>query len=274
MADEGISAMGDEARHDAWTAGQNYEAYMGRWSRQVAAAFLARLSPPAGADWVELGCGTGALTAAVLAGAAPRSILAVDPSEAFLAEARARIDDPRARFERGEAGRLPLADEAVDIAVSGLVLNFVPDRHAALLDLSRVLRRGGRLAFYVWDYPGGGLGFVDRFWKAATELDPAAAELDEARRFPFASRDVIAADCVAAGFHAVEVEPIAVETVFADFADFWTPFTLGAGPAPAYCAGIEPKRREALRRRLEEDLGGGPVAMNARGWAAFGRAPD
>ena len=103
--------MGDAARHDAWTAGRSYEAYMGRWSRLVAAAFLARLAAPAGADWVELGCGTGALTAAVLAGAAPRSILAVDPSEAFLAEARARIDDPRARFERGEAQPEPVETE-------------------------------------------------------------------------------------------------------------------------------------------------------------------
>ena len=267
--------MGDEARHDAWAAGRSYEAYMGRWSRQVAAAFLARLDAPAGADWVEVGCGTGALTAAVVAAGAPRSLLAVDPSEDFLAAARAAVPDPRVRFERGQAGALPVADGTVDVAVSGLVLNFVPDRGAALRDLRRVLRPGGRLAFYVWDYAGGGLEFVDRFWKAAAEVDPQAADLDEARRFAFANRDAIAAECFAAGFRAVGVEPIAIDTVFADFADFWFPFTLGAGPAPGYCTSLDPERRAMLRERLEARLGGGgPIAMRARAWAAEGRAPD
>lgn len=264
--------MGDEAKHDAWTAGQSYEAYMGRWSRQVAAAFLARLDAPAGADWVELGCGTGALTAAVLAAGAPRSLVAVDPSEDFLAAARAAVPDPRVRFERGQAGALPVADATIDVAVSGLVLNFVPDRPAALADLLRALRPGGRLAFYVWDYAGGGLEFVDRFWKAAAELDPAAAALDEARRFPFTTRHAIAAECAAAGFEDVGVEPVEIATVFADFADFWTPFTLGAGPAPGYCASLAPERRAALRERLEGRLGSGPIAMRARAWAARGQA--
>jgi ubiquinone/menaquinone biosynthesis C-methylase UbiE len=266
--------MSDDARHDTWTAGRSYEAYMGRWSRRVATAFLRRLDAPAEADWIELGCGTGALTAAVLAAFAPRSLLAVDPSEDFLAAARAAIPDPRVRFERGQGGALPVADSTIDVAVSGLVLNFVPDRSAALADLLRALRPGGRLAFYVWDYAGGGLEFVDSFWKAAAEVDPQAADLDEARRFPFANRDAIAAECAAAGFAAIEVEPVEVETVFTDFADFWTPFTLGAGPAPGYCRSLDPARRDRLRAGLEASLGtDGPIAMQARAWAARARAP-
>ena len=164
--------MTDEARHDAWTAGDGYEAYMGRWSRLVAARFLDRLDVAAGADWVEVGCGTGALTAAILARASPRALLAVEPSGDFLAGARAAVDDPRVRFEPGRAEALPAGDATADVAVSGLVLNFVPDRAAALREMRRVLRPGGRLAFYVWDYPGGGLAFVDAFWKAAAESTP------------------------------------------------------------------------------------------------------
>lgn len=129
---------------------------MGRWSRQVAAAFLARLDAPAGADWVELGCGTGALTAAVLAAGAPRSLVAVDPSEDFLAAARAAVPDPRVRFERGQAGALPAADATIDVAVSGLVLNFVPDRPAALADLLRALRPGGGSPSTSGTMPGAG----------------------------------------------------------------------------------------------------------------------
>ncbi|MFO1143398.1 MAG: class I SAM-dependent methyltransferase [Amaricoccus sp.] len=258
--------MTDDARHDAWTAGDSYEAYMGRWSRQVAARFLDRLGVAAGADWIEVGCGTGALTAAIVARAAPRSVLAVEPSEAFLAGARASVADPRVRFEPGRAEALPAADAAADVAVSGLVLNFVADRPAALREMRRVLRPDGRLAFYVWDYPGGGLAFVDAFWKAAAELDPAAAGLDEARRFGFCTRDALAADCVAAGLDP-EVVPLTIPTPFADFDDYWRPFTLGAGPAPGYCTTLDAGARTRLRDRLRALLGAGPVAMQARAWA-------
>lgn len=257
--------MTDDARHDAWTAGDSYEAYMGRWSRLLAARFLDRLGV-AGADWVEVGCGTGALTAAILAAAAPRTLLAVEPSADFLARARAAIDDPRVRFEPGRAEALPAGDASADVAASGLVLNFVPDRTAALREMRRILRPGGRLAFYVWDYPGGGLAFVDAFWKAAAELDPAAAPLDEALRFAACTREGLAADCAAAGL-AAEIEPLTIPTRFPDFEDYWRPFTLGAGPAPGYCGSLPAEHRAALRQRLEARLGTGPIALEARAWA-------
>ena len=206
-----------------------------------------------------------------MAACAPRSLLAVDPSEDFLAAARAAVPDARVRFQRGQAGALPVADGTIDVAVSGLVLNFVPDRGAALLDLRRVLRPGGRLGFYVWDYSG---LIVDRFWKAAADVDPRAAEYDEARRFAFANRDVIAAECVAAGF-AGGRRRADRDRHGLHLADYWLPFTLGAGPAPGYCTSLDPERRALLRGRLEARLGGGgPIAMRARAWAAHGHAPD
>ena len=179
--------MSDSTRHDSWSAGESYERYMGRWSRQVAQHFLDWLAAPKDAAWLDLGCGTGALTQTILARCSPSSVIGIDPSAGFVAHAQATTKDARARFEVGDARKLPLPDASVDVAASALALNFVPDRIAALRELARVTRPtsksgGGLLSFYVWDYPGGGMGFMRAFWDAAIALDPKAAELGEGGR--------------------------------------------------------------------------------------------
>src|SRR5688572_26803376 len=162
--------MTQPAQFDAWSAGQNYEHYMGRWSRQMAAEFLQWLAPPRRANWLEIGCGTGALTAAIISDGHPKSILAIEPSKDFLAYARSMVSDKRISFEIADAAKLPAADATIDIVTSALVLNFIPDRPAALAEMKRVLKPDGLLSFYVWDYPGGGMGFIDAFWRAAAEI--------------------------------------------------------------------------------------------------------
>lgn len=259
-------------RHDNRRAGDSYERYMGRWSRAIAARFVDWLRPAPGLDWIETGCGSGALTAAILARGAPRSLLATDPSDDFLDYAAARLADDRLRFARAEATALPAATGSRDIVASGLVLNFVPDRVAALREAARVLRPGGRIAFYVWDYPGGGMGFIDAFWRAARARDPAAAEHDEARRFPFCTEAGLRRLCAAAELSGTEIAPLETRTRFASFEDFWQPFTLGAGPAPGYCRSLDAEGRAALRAALAADLGGsGPVDLPARAWAVRAR---
>jgi SAM-dependent methyltransferase len=258
------------SRHDAWSAGDAYERYMGRWSRLVAARFLDWLAAPAGAAWLDLGCGTGALTQTILARCEPRSIVAIDQSADFVAHARAATSDERVRmrFDVADAQSLPLADASVDVAASALVLNFVPDRVAALRELRRVVRPGGPISFYVWDYPGGGMGFMDAFWKAALVLDPNAVKLGEGGRFPFCTAQGLTALCAEAGLSPVTVAPIEIETRFASFEDLWQPFTLGAGPAPGYCVSLPEEKRAALKERLKQDVGGdGPVSFTARAWA-------
>ena len=267
--------MNKSAEFDAWSVGQNYDFYMGRWSRQIADKFLDWLAPPRDAAWLDVGCGTGALTAAILAGCAPRSILAIDPSEGFLAHARSAIRDERVRFETAGAQKLPADDASVDVAASALVLNFVPDIQAALAEMRRVSRPGGLLAFYVWDYPGGGMGFIDAFWKAAAAIDPSAGALDEGKRFPFCTRDGLAGICDAAGLVSPVVEPLEIETVFPDFEAFWLPFTLGAGPAPGYCTSLPPEKRGALKAHLAATLGTDrPIRLVARAWAVKARWPE
>ncbi|MFD3191761.1 class I SAM-dependent methyltransferase [Sedimentitalea sp. HM32M-2] len=264
--------MATQTEFDAWSAGQSYEHYMGRWSRRVAAEFLRWLNPPADRDWLEVGCGTGALTQSILSLAAPKSVLATDQSADFVTHAEAETPDGRVTFGVADAMRLPCADASVDIVTSALVLNFIPDKPAALAEMCRALRPGGVLSFYVWDYPGGGMGFIDAFWQAAAEIDPKAAELDEGRRFPFCTRDGLTQLCDQAGIAGATVAPIQIETRFPDFDAFWHPFTLGAGPAPGYCSTLPENQRMALKRHLAGKLGtDGPIILPARAWAV--RAP-
>jgi SAM-dependent methyltransferase len=257
--------MIDADKHDAWSAGQSYEQYMGRWSREIAVKFLAWLGAPSRAAWVDIGCGTGALTQAVLDHCSPASIVGIDPSDGFVVHARESIKDCRANFRIASAERLPLDDTAVDVATSALALNFVPDRISALQEMHRVCRPEGLISFYVWDYPGGGMGFIDAFWKAAAELDPAARELDEGTRFPFCTQSGLAKLCDDAGLAGAVIEPIEISTVFPTFEDLLQPFALGAGPAPGYYVSLDSAQQKRLQNILVRNIGEAePVSLVAR----------
>ncbi|MEH0937187.1 class I SAM-dependent methyltransferase [Micromonospora psammae] len=258
--------------HEVWADGAAYEAYVGRWSRAVAAEFLRWLDVPPGRRWLDVGCGTGALTAMVLAGAAPAHVAGVDRSEGFVRHARAGTAP--ASFQVGDARALPLPDGSVDVVVSGLALNFVPDPARAVAEFARVLRPAGVAAAYVWDYAGG-MAMMRHFWDVAAELDPAAAALDEGRRFPVCAPEPLRTLWVDAGLRTVSVRAVEVPTVFADFADFWTPFLGGQGAAPGYVRSLAEPDRAALRDRLADRVPAEPdgsIRLTARAWAVRGTA--
>ena len=262
--------MSEASRHDTWGAGDAYDAYMGRWSRLVAPRFLDWLAIPPESEWLEVGCGTGALSAAIVERCGPKNLIAIDPSEGFIAKARANVEDGRVDFRVGDAQSLSLPPASRDAIVSALVLNFVPDKARALSEMKRVARAGATVGFYVWDYAGGGLEFLRGFWGVGTVLVAKAEVLAVNRRFPFATAAGLTALTTEAGFSAVECVPVEVETVFKDFDDYWTPFTLGTGPAPGYCMSLPPAVRErfkeGLRDRLPRDSGG-RIPLSARAWA-------
>src|SRR5207245_2541364 len=140
------------------------------------------LDAPENLRWLDVGCGTGALSEAIVARCSPNAVVGVDRSEEYLAYARWRVTDPRVSFRPGDAQALPVKDGEHDIAVSGLMLNFVPDAAKAVAEMKRALSPGGTEAAYVWDYAGE-MQLMRRFWDAAVALDPPALELDEGRRF-------------------------------------------------------------------------------------------
>jgi ubiquinone/menaquinone biosynthesis C-methylase UbiE len=267
--------MTEVSRHDAWQEGDSYERYMGRWSRLIAPRFLDWLAVRDGLDWLEVGCGTGALSAAIVAKCAPRSLLSLDLSKDFLAKARSEVRDARVSFQLADAQSLPVRDASRDVIVSGLVLNFVPDLQTALLEMKRVVRPEGVIAFYVWDYPGGGVEFVHAFWTAAIALDPKAADLAEERRFAFCTPDKLAGLVRNAGLSPVDIGGVEACGSFQDFGEFWHPFTLGAGPAPGYCVSLEQEARQRLRDRLSDEIPRAPdgtIPTRVRAWAVSIRA--
>jgi SAM-dependent methyltransferase len=251
---------------EVWQAGEAYEAYVGRWSRPVAREFVSWLDAPAGRSWLDVGCGTGALTAAALA-AAPARVVGVDRSTGFLS-----VAGTRAGLVAGDACALPFAGARFDLVVSGLALNFVADPARAAAELARVCRPGGTAAAYVWDYAEG-MAMMRHFWDAAVALDPGAAPLDEARRFPLCLPGPLARLWVGAGFARVDTRSIDVPTVFAGFDDLWRPLLGGQGPAPGYVAALPSRRRAALRDLLRERLPAEPdgsIRLAARAWAVRG----
>ena len=257
---------------DNWTTGDAYESYMGRWSRPLARSFVNWLGPPRGVTWLEVGCGTGALTSAICELTDPASVVACDPSEPFVVHARKGLSDRRVSFVVASAEALPGGPGAFDCVVSGLVLNFVPDPAAAIALMRERLRPGGMLAAYVWDY-GDGIEFLRYFWDNAVALDAAAANLDEGRRFPLCKPDILSTLFVRTSLRDVTVESLEIPTHFRDFQDFWTPFLKGTGPAPSYVSSLSEERRNLLRDhlagRLKAEADGG-IRLKARAWAVRG----
>lgn len=259
---------------DTWERGSCYEQYVGRWSRRVAPLFLSWLNIPGGRRWLDVGCGTGALCAAILDRCSPASVTGVEPSEGFLKAARGNLAG-RAVLHQGSATAIPLSDASVDVVVSGLVLNFVPDPRAALLEMARVTGAGGTIGGYVWDYSGK-MELMRHFWDVAAELDPSAAEIDEGVRFPLCRPEALEKLFDSAGLEEVAVSAIDIPTQFANFDDYWQPFLGGQGPAPAYAMSLDETARARLRDCIRERLpteATGSISLTARAWAARASVP-
>jgi SAM-dependent methyltransferase len=256
---------------DTWSAGDAYELYMGRWSRALAREFLAWLKPAHGAHWLEVGCGTGALTSSISSACEPASIIACDPSTSFVEHLRSSFPAARDSFVTAAASSLPSRPGGFDTIVSGLVLNFVPEPEAALASMHERLRPGGTVAAYVWDYAAG-VEFLRCFWEEAVALDPNARALDEALRFERWNASTLERMFRGAGLARIETDSIRIATDFASFEDYWKPFLGGTGPAPSYVAALEPERRDALAARLRERLASadGRIQLHAQAFAVRG----
>jgi SAM-dependent methyltransferase len=239
----------------------------------VAQDFIARLGIVPGARWLDVGCGTGALSSVIIRTAAPADVRGIDPAEGFVATANALIGGTHFAASVGDAAELPFPDDSFDVVVSGLVLNFVPDLGRALAEAGRVTRPAGTVGAYVWDYAGR-MQMIRLFWDAAAELDPAARKLDEGVCFAdLANPEGLRRSFEDAGLRSVETRAIDIATVFVDFDDYWLPFLGGQGPAPAYCVALDDDRRRALREALRELLPtepDGSIHLLARAWAVRG----
>jgi SAM-dependent methyltransferase len=252
-----------------------YERFMGRWSRQLAPRFVAFADVRAGESVLDVGSGTGAVATAILGSAPSARVTGVDRSAPYVAYATAHVAGDHARFLVGDAQRLELPDGTFDRTVSALVMNFIPDRDAALREMIRVTRPGGLVAAAVWDY-GGGMEMLRAFWDEAVAVSPAAEPRDE-RHMPLCKAGELAAFWRAHGLEHVEEQAITIDLHFASFDDYWAPFLGGQGAAGAFVVSLAEPDRAALAVRLLERLGGGsperPITLRARAWAVRGIRP-
>ena len=259
---------------DKWVAGETYEDFMGRWSRLLAPRFVSWLSARSTANWLDVGCGTGALADAICAQANPASIVACDPAEPLIEYARRRQKDPRVSFVVGGIGQLPTRPGGFDSVTSLLALNFFPKPEGAVEVMWRVTATNGLVSACVWDYAER-MEFLRCFWDSVAAVDASATELDEGHRFPICRPDALKSLFREAGLADVVCDSIEIPTRFSTFADFWKPFLGGTGPAPSYVASLDSAQRDALATRLERSLPrepNGAISLVARAWVVRGVA--
>ena len=263
-----------QSENDLWSSSGHYDQFMGRRSVLVGREFLRWLAIPPGRRWLDVGCGTGTLTRLVLETNQPMRVVAVDSSDEFVAQAQQTIADPLVYFQVGQAEALDVKTDSVDVAVSGLALNFVSRPEDAVAEMLRVTAPGGVVGVYLWDYAEG-MQMLRYFWNVAVELDQSARELDEGVRFPICRQGQLALLAETAGLKQVEATAIEVTTVFQNFDDYWRPFLGAVGPAPSYVQSLSTINRQRLEDRLRETLPAnvdGAISMTARAWAVKGVA--
>jgi ubiquinone/menaquinone biosynthesis C-methylase UbiE len=257
---------------DQFSDGKGYERFMGRWSRLVGEEFLAWLDAPKGARWLDVGCGNGAFTEEVVAGYAPAAVTAVDPSEGQLAFARTRPGTEMVDFRTAGAQELPFTSESFDLAIMALVISFVPDPPKAVIEMSRVVRPGGVVAAYMWDFAAGGTPFnpLIAAMKSLGIDAPLPPSADASRG------DALHQLWENAALESIEDRSIIITAAFSSFEDFWESSSMPIGPIGKVIEAMSAAAREELRERLRGSLpiaADGSVAFPARANAIKGRVP-
>jgi ubiquinone/menaquinone biosynthesis C-methylase UbiE len=261
----GLAARMD-AQKNMFADADAYERYIGRWSRELAPLLVEFSRLADGTRVLDVGCGTGALAAAVLAAHPRCRVVGIDPSPEYVAYAKTHCSQ-NCEFEIGDAQKLRFPDAGFDASVSLLVFNFIPDPAKALDELRRVTRPGGPITAAVWDYSDG-MRMLRVFFDAAVELNPAAEAIDE-KHMPLSKQGDLGQLWRSEGLKDVAEKSLEFEMVFRSFDDYWAPFLGGTGPGGRYVASLDPAGRNKLENRLRERLQP-PIRLPARAWAVRG----
>ena len=255
-----------------FTDGKAYERLMGRWSQIAGNKFLDWLDMPKNLNWIDVGCGNGAFTEVLIARCAPGAVAGIDPSDGQLSYARTRPGAKLAEFRVADAQALPFADKSFDAASMALVITFIPDPLKAAKEMARVVRPGGMVATYMWDFPGGGfpLAPISVAMKSLGMNPPTSPNVDASRQ------ENMRAIWQQAGLQSIDTQVIRVPIVYSDFDDFWDSNSVPVGTVGQAFNDLSPSAREQLKARLREQLpigADGRIAYEAFANAVKGRTP-
>lgn len=256
--------------------GDDYDLLMGRWSRLLAPIFVRFADVKDGEHVLDVGCGTGSLTRALLESGSDVQVTGVDGSADYIAINRQVSGDHRLTLEQGDAQALPYPDRNFDKTVSLLVMNFIPDAPRAVMEMKRVTRTGGSVAAAVWDY-GDGMEMLRHLWDEAAAIDDDAVARHEGN-MPLCRQGELAALWTECGLVSVVDTALTIKMDFKSFDDYWVPFLTGVGPSGSYVRSLDAATQATLRDRLREKLTGGlgeaPFTLSARAWAIGGVVYD
>jgi len=265
--------MADTEQTARFTDGAGYEKFMGQWSRIAGRLFIDWLALPSGLRWLDVGCGTGAFTEVIKQLSGPVEIVAIDPSDAQVSYARSRKTADGVQYQVADARSMPFETGRFDVAVSALVLNFIPDREKAVSEMRRVVRPGGRVAAYVWDFAGGN--------GTAQHLNSAVRELEgPGYRSPGLNPESTTGEFLkalfeGAGLADVKTRPLDVTVTFQDFDDYWNSNAISHPQVANLIKSFSHEKRQRLialvKARLPIDRHGG-ISYMARVNAVRGSA--
>jgi SAM-dependent methyltransferase len=255
-----------------FTDGGAYERFMGRWSRAAGEIFIDWLALPEGLHWLDVGCGTGVFTALLIERCAPARVSAIDPAEDQISYAKATPTAATVAFRVGDAQALPYSNDEFDAATMALVISFVPDPAKAVTEMKRVVKPGGTVAAYMWDFAGG--GFTLRPLNEA--LTGMGVNLPLTPGQMNSRREALLMFFETAGLVDIELRTIEIEVSYPDFDNYWGAQTALSNPtvqAIRKMSGPDVERlKTSLRASLSTDKNG-RIAYPARANAIKGRVP-
>jgi ubiquinone/menaquinone biosynthesis C-methylase UbiE len=251
------------------TPAEAYDRFVGRYGPELAAGLIEFAGIEPGMRVLDVGCGPGALAAALAERVGTTNVSGAEPSEPFAEVCRERV--PGADIVVAAAEALPFPDGAFDATLSQLVVNFMSDAEQGVREMKRVTRAGGVVASCVWDY-GGEMTLLRAFWDAAREVEPERGAAADEAVMPWSGEGELADLWRGAGLAEVRFGSLTARARYADFEDLWWPLPTGVGPAGAFCKSLDDERRDALRDAFRRRLGGGdgPFELSARAWAVAG----